>query len=395
MEIRKNALLKQFIDIFGNSDNVIETYAAPGRVNLIGEHIDYCGGFVFPAALTLDTMVAVRKNGTDKFRLAATDLQGIFEFSLDNIAAAENLPWGNYQAGIVNEFLKRGIIVHGLDMLFDATIPFGSGLSSSAAIELSTAFALNDVFGAGLTKIELAKLSQDAEHNFCHVNCGIMDQFASAMGLENHAMLLNCSTLDYQYVPLNLGNNVLILANTCKKHALGASKYNERRAEVAEGLTIMNNAALSHGRPTHDNLCEFSSEDLEINENFFENPIILKRVKHVITENERVISAVNVLKSGDIQAFGNLMRSANDSIRNLYEATGAELDAMWDAAASFDGCIGCRMTGGGFGGCTVNIVDSSRADEFISYVGAKYKAATGIDPAFYVCKIGDGVRKID
>ena len=397
MKKRIDLLKIKFKELFG-TDNDLRFFAAPGRVNLIGEHIDYCGGYVFPAALTLDNVVAIRKNGTaGTINLAATDLEGIYSFDIDDIEKARDLKWGNYQAGVIKELIKKGCKVQGIDMLFDGTIPFGSGLSSSASIELATGIAVSTLFGGNFDNIELALMGQRAENNFCDVNCGIMDQFASGMGKENHAIMLNCGTLEYKYVPLDLGDNVLILANTCKKHALGASKYNERRQEVEVGLSVMQEAEKASGVNASDvkkALCEYTPDDFEKYSAAFTDNIIKNRVQHVIYENDRVKKAVSVLEAGDLQGFGKLMREANQSIRYLYEATGDELDAMYDAAENFDGCIGSRMCGGGFGGCTVNIVNRHRIDDFKKVVGEKYKAAIGIEPQFYVCEIGDGAREI-
>lgn len=374
----------------------IRFFAAPGRVNLIGEHVDYCGGYVFPAALTLDNIVAVRKNGTPgTVRLAATDLSGTYEFDLAHIDEAKTLKWGNYQAGVAKELMAAGCKLEGVDMLFDGTIPFGSGLSSSASIELATGIALSTLFGGGFSGTELALMGQRAENKFCGVNCGIMDQFASAMGKKGSAIMLNCGALEYRYVPLDLGDHVLVLANTCKKHALGTSKYNERRSEVETGLKMMQEAQRRNGiSGVKENLCDFTPAEFEEYESALTDPVIKKRVKHVIFENDRVKKAVDVLQAGDLAAFGRLMREANDSIRYLYEATGDELDAMYDAAAAFEGCIGNRMTGGGFGGCTVNIVEKGKVEAFIKTVGEKYTAATGITPQFYVCEVGDGAREL-
>ena len=402
MNSRIKKLSAEFEKLFGKEapcgDN-LRFFAAPGRVNLIGEHIDYCGGYVFPAALTLDNVVAIRRNGTEAtVRLAATDLEGIYSFELCDIEKARGLKWGNYQAGVAKELIEAGCVLKGVDMLFDGTIPFGSGLSSSASIELAAGVALSALFGGNFSNIDLALMGQRAENNFCDVNCGIMDQFASGMGKKNHAVMLNCGTLEYKYVPLDLGDNVLILANTCKKHALGSSKYNERRKEVEIGLRLMQQAQRDSGDAESEikkQLCDYTPEDFaKYAENGICDPVIKNRVQHVIFENDRVKKAVSVLEAGDLEAFGNLMREANQSIRYLYEATGDELDAMYDAAQGFDGCVGSRMCGGGFGGCTVNIVNSAKVDDFIKTVGEKYTAATGITPQFYVCEIGDGAREL-
>ena len=386
---------KLFKKAFGDDKN-LEFFAAPGRVNLIGEHIDYCGGYVFPAALTLDNVVAIRKNGTvSTVNMAASTIDGVYSFDISDIERARALKWGNYQAGVVRELMKAGLQVGGFDIAFHGTVPFGSGLSSSASIELATGLAVSETFGGNFDNVRLALMGQAAENNFCGVNCGIMDQFASAMGKKNNAIMLNCGTLDYKYVPLNLGDNMLVLANTCKKHALGASKYNERRREVAEGLLEMQRLEHEAGvTEVKEALCDYNEAALKELVPGIGNAIIRNRVTHVISENLRVQRAVKVLTDGDLAGFGELMREANDSIRYLYEATGEELDAMWDAAVGFEGCIGARMCGGGFGGCTVNIVNANAVEDFKKTVGAAYNRATGNKAEFYVCEIGDGARKL-
>ena len=390
-------LTEKFLEIYGKSNNKIRFFTAPGRVNLIGEHIDYCGGYVFPAALTLSTTVAVRYNETNTVRMAATDLDGIYLCNLDDLEAAKNLKWGNYQAGMIKELSLRGYKFSGMDMLFTGTLPFGSGLSSSASIEMATGIALINMADnkneINLSNIDVAVCGKACENNFCGVNCGIMDQFASAMGKKNHAMLLNCASLGYEYVPLELGEYVLVLANTCKKHSLGASKYNERRAEVTKGLEIMNTLC-GYNR---ENLCDYSISELEGVKDKFADSLIYQRVYHVISENERVKTAVNILKEGKLTEFGKILCQANDSIRHNYEVTGSELDAMYDAAmtqTSDANVLGCRMTGAGFGGCTVNIVRETYVDKFIELTGRLYTEKTGIIPEFYVCSIGDGAREI-
>lgn len=381
-------LKNELIKIFGESDAEIRFFAAPGRVNLIGEHIDYCGGFVFPAALSLDCKVAVRKNGSRRVNMAVSSLPGTYSFDLDDIDAARNLKWGNYQAGVTKELINKGLDIGGFDMYMHGNVPYGSGLSSSAAIELVTGFALNSLFGGKFTNIELALIGQEAEHTFCEVNCGIMDQFASAMGKKNNAILLNCATLEYKYFPLELGDNVIVLANTCKKHALGASKYNERRHEVDVGLKLFQKYLKK------ENLCDYTPKDLEDYIYIFKDFTILQRVTHVIYENERVREATAALSAGNLNEFGVLLRMANQSIRYLYEATGEELDAIYDAAVEFDGCIGARMTGGGFGGCTINIVAKDKVEEFKEFVSQRYLEETGNVAEFYVCETGDGAREI-
>lgn len=392
--INTENLKELFIKKYGNSDKPIRVFTSPGRVNLIGEHIDYCGGYVFPAALTLSSAAAVRLNGSNKINFMADDMTGIYSIDIDNTLAGKSLKWGNYQAGVIHFLIEKGYKVQGMDFLFTGNIPFGSGLSSSAAIELTTAIAaasLSENFEEkGIDLIELALIGQKAEHTFCNVNCGIMDQFASAMGKKDNAIMLDCATLKYKYVPLDLGDYTLVLANTCKKHALGASAYNKRREEVAEGLIRINNALGTQ----NSNLCDFTEADYIKAAPLLPDDKIKDRIKHVIFENERVKNAVLILESGDLKAFGKILCDAHESIRDLYEVTGFELDTMFDEAIKIDGCIGARMTGGGFGGCTINIVLKSEAYNFTKKLEKSYKEKTGITPAFYICDIGDGTREL-
>jgi galactokinase len=392
-----DGLRSVFEKVFGKGGE-IRAFDAPGRVNLIGEHIDYCGGRVFPAALTLSNTVLCRNNGTRTVRMYATDLKIISEFSLDDIDSAKKLKWGNYPAGVAKELDLLGCRLQGMDMLLDSTLPFGSGLSSSASVELATSLAFlslcenSEEMMKKIDRVQLALAGRRAENNFCGVNCGIMDQFASAMGKENNAILLNCSTLEYSYVPLKLGNYELVLANTCKKHALGASKYNERRSEVEEGLRLMHKALADKRMPE---LCDYSEDDFTAARPVLDKePVIRSRVEHVIRENARVTRAAEALSKGDLNRFGLILKEANESIRYLYEVTGDELDAMFDEAQNFDYCLGSRMTGAGFGGCTINIVPSDKTDEFCRELGSRYEKKTGIRPEFYICSIGDGVREL-
>ena len=395
MQKNYDELKKKFCQIYGGSEEDLRIFSGPGRVNLIGEHIDYCGGFVFPAALSLDSTVIARVNNDDTLRLAATDLPNRVEVKLDDLESAKSLKWGNYQAGVAFVLQNAGYKLVGVDMLFHDTVPLGSGLSSSAAIELATAVTLVTLGNEahGITKpidlIEMAVLGQKTENEFCGVSCGIMDQFASAMGKKDHAILLDCATLKYQYLPLRLDGYKIVLGNTKKKRSLGESKYNERVSECAEGLRI-----LQQYLPNKKNLCDITSSEFEQYKSKIEDEIIKKRVTHVICENDRVLKAVEALKRNDIVELGRLLVEANDSIRDLYEVTGKELDTMTAEAMKVEGVIGARMTGAGFGGCTVNIVPEDKVDLFIEQVGMKYKEQTGITPEFYVSEISDGAREI-
>jgi len=393
MEIKQ--LISEFISVFGGSEEGIRVFASPGRVNLIGEHTDYNGGCVFPAALTMKTTIVMRKRNDNILRLKATDLDGIVEADITKLDSYRGIPWGDYQLGVAYMLSEAGYDICGADMLYDDTVPHGGGLSSSAAIEVSTAlcFATLSNEKNGIAKpvdmIEMAKIAQRAEHEYAGVNCGIMDQFASAMGKKDHAIFLNCKNLDYKLVPLELGERKIIISNTCKKHALGASKYNERRAECEKGLAILQTAM-----PQKTCLGDITEAEFEAHAHLIDDEVIARRVRHVIGENARVHKAVKALSAGDIKEFGALMNASHDSLRHDYEVTGFELDTMVDEARKIGGVLGSRMTGAGFGGCTVSIVENAAVDTFIAEVGKNYEAATGIKPSFYVTETGDGGKEI-
>ncbi len=388
-------LKDKFCRIYGGEKGDLRIFSAPGRVNLIGEHIDYCGGYVLPAALSLDSTVIARPNGKNVLGLAATDLSDRVEISLGDLESAKGLKWGNYQAGVAYMLQKAGCSLTGVDMLFHDTVPLGSGLSSSAAIELVTAVTLvtlgNEANGINkqIDLVEMAVLGQKTENEFCGVSCGIMDQFASAMGRKDNAILLDCGSLKYKYLPLKLDGYRIVLGNTKKKRALGESKYNERVSECADGLRI-----LRQYMPDKNNLCDITPDEFEQYKSKIKNEVVKKRVTHVIGENARVLKAADALQKNDISELGRLLVEANDSIRDLYEVTGRELDIMTEEALKVEGVIGARMTGAGFGGCTVNIVREDKVELFINQVGGNYKERTGLTPEFYISETGDGAREI-
>ncbi|MBQ7109152.1 MAG: galactokinase [Clostridia bacterium] len=385
-----NQLKKQFLEIFGGADEGIRVFSSPGRVNLIGEHTDYNGGYVFPAALTMATTIIARPRTDSLVRMAATDLEGIVEGDLNTIDKYKDLKWGNYQFGIFDELRKSGYNICGADMLFHDTTPHGGGLSSSAAIEISAAIAMASLGGAkNIDNIELAKISQLAEHNYIGVNCGIMDQFASAMGKKNHLIFLNCKTLDYKLVPIKLDGYKLVISNTNKKRSLAASKYNERRSQCEAGLEILKEAM-----PQKECLGDISPQELENSKHLIEDPIVLNRVTHVIEEDDRVLKSIDALNSGNLIEFGKLMTASHISLRDLYEVSCPELDTLVDSALNTEGVLGSRMTGAGFGGCTVSLVKEDCVDTFIEKVGADYLEKIGYAASFYVSEIGDGGREI-
>lgn len=358
--------------------------SAAGRVNIIGEHIDYCGGKVFPAALSLCNTVYVRPNGTDKINIKWTTSGSEVSLDINNLGDYRSLGLGNYQAGSLYIWQREGFPVIGCDMLQDCSVPFGSGLSSSAAIEVSTIAAMCAVTGVPVDSVKIALAAQKAEREYAGVNCGIMDQYASACGKAGHAMLLDCNTLDCKYVPLNLGGYSLVIINCKKPHSLIESKYNERRAETDGAFDTL--------RRLTDISClaELSPAQLEEHRDAL-SPTVYKRVKHVVEECARVSEAEKSMRTGDMEELGKLLNASHASLRELYEVTGAELDALAAAAQRHPACLGSRMTGGGFGGCTVSLVKSSEVQPFTKYVLEEYKKATGYRAEAYQTDIGDGI----
>lgn len=384
------ALKKQFLEIFEGSENGLRVFSSPGRVNLMGEHTDYNGGYVMPAALTMATTIIARPRQDKIIRMAATDLDGVVEGSLDTIDKYKTLKWGNYQFGVFSELQKAGYNVCGADMLFHDTTPHGGGLSSSAAIEVSAAIAMASLGGATeIDGIEMAKISQLSEHNYIGVNCGIMDQFASAMGKKNHLIFLNCKTLAYKLIPISLDGYKLVISNTNKKRSLADSKYNERRSECEKGLEILKSAL-------QDKQClgDISASEFESAGHLIDDPVIYNRVLHIISEDDRVLKAIDALNNGDLVGFGKLMTASHTSLRDLYEVSCKELDTLVDSALKIDGVLGSRMTGAGFGGCTVSLVREDCIDTFTERVGKEYIEGIGYPASFYVSEIGDGGKEI-
>ena len=383
-------LIKDFKEIFKYNGEV-ETFFSPGRVNLIGEHTDYNGGFVFPCALDFGTYAVVKKREDKIFRMYSKNFEnlGIIEFNLDNLVYEKKDDWANYPKGVVKTFLDRNYkIDSGFDVLFFGNIPNGAGLSSSASIEVLTAIILKDLFKLDVNMIEMVKICQATENNFIGVNCGIMDQFAVGMGKKDNAILLDCNTLKYEYVPVKLKNMSIVIANTNKKRGLADSKYNARRADCQEAVKTLN----KNGVNIKD-LGELTVAEFEKVKHFLTDENQLKRATHAVTENERAKIAVEFLKKDDIAEFGRLMNKSHISLRDDYEVTGSELDSLVEAAWEEKGTVGSRMTGAGFGGCTVSIVENDYVDSFIKNVGKKYKEKTGLEASFYIANIGDGARK--
>ena len=385
----KEQLVKVFKEKFG-SEGDIRSYFAPGRVNLIGEHTDYNGGHVFPCALTIGTYAIVRKREDRNFRFYSTNFEslGVIEASLDNLKYDKALDWTNYPLGVVWAFIEKGYPVDcGFDMLLFGNIPNGSGLSSSASVEVVTGVALRDLFGYDdISMIDIALFGQYSENNFNGVNCGIMDQFAIAMGKKDQAIFLDTSDLSYTYAPIKLADEKIVIACSNKKRGLGDSKYNERRAECEEALAELQTKLDIKA------LGELSEEEFEANKDLIKSEVRQHRAKHAVYENQRTLKAVDALKAGNLEEFGKLMNASHVSLRDDYEVTGIELDTLVENAWEQEGVIGSRMTGAGFGGCTVSIVKTDCVDKFIENVGKAYLEKIGYAADFYVVEIGDGGR---
>lgn len=386
----KETILRKFAEVFGDTEGT-EVYFAPGRVNMIGEHTDYNGGHVFPCALTIGTYGVARKRQDRKLRFYSMNFEriGVIESSLDNLSPDPWADWTNYPKGVMWAFGEKGMEVpSGLDMLLCGNIPNSSGLSSSASVEVLTGFILRDMFGFDVSNQDLALIGQYSENHFNGVNCGIMDQFAIAMGKKEHAIFLDTATLSYEYAPIRLDDAKIVIACSNKKRGLGDSKYNERRSECEQALAELQQVC------SIGSLGELTEEEFEKYQGNIGSEVRRKRARHAVYENRRTIQAVQALKDNDIAAFGQLMNASHVSLRDDYEVTGVELDTLVEEAWKVEGVIGSRMTGAGFGGCTVSIVKNGSIDDFIARVGAAYQARIGYAADFYVVEIGDGPCKL-
>ena len=384
-------LLSTFTDIFSEGETKIRTFFAPGRVNLIGEHTDYNGGHVFPCALSIGTTAIVRKRKDRMIQFYSTNFTqlGVLKVSLDKLVYDQADDWANYPKGVIAILEQHGYkLDSGFDVLYEGEIPNGAGLSSSASIEVVTAIMLNELYSLSIDRISLVKMCQQAENEFIGVSCGIMDQFAIGMGKEKHAILLDCDKLDYTYSPLDLEDASLIIANTNKRRGLADSKYNERRGECERALKDLQEDLDIRS------LGELTPVEFDRNAHLIKQDVDRRRAKHAVYENARTIEAVKKLQDGDIAAFGQLMNASHISLRDDYEVTGKELDALVEAAWEQEGVIGSRMTGAGFGGCTISIVNNEYIDAFIETVGGKYEEQTGLKADFYVVQVGDGAKEI-
>ena len=384
-------VLERFKELFGDHGE-IGVYFAPGRVNMIGEHTDYNGGHVFPCALTIGTYGVARKREDDKLRFYSMNFEnlGIIESSVVDLKPEKEADWTNYPKGVMWAFGEKGMkVTQGMDLLLFGNIPNGSGLSSSASVEVLTGYILKDMFGFDVTNQDLALIGQYSENKYNGVNCGIMDQFAIAMGKAGHAIFLDTASLEYDYAPIKLENAKIVISCSNKKRGLGDSKYNERRSECETALEEIQTVC---GISTLGDLTE---EQFEQCKSAIKDEVRKMRAKHAVYENQRTIKAVEALKNNDVKLFGELMNASHVSLRDDYEVTGIELDTLVEEAWKVKGVIGSRMTGAGFGGCTVSIVENDSVDTFIEEVGKAYKDKIGYNADFYVVEIGDGPKKLN
>ena len=386
----KEAVLKKFEEVFGDTEGV-KVIFAPGRVNMIGEHTDYNGGHVFPCALTIGTYAAARLREDKKLRFYSMNFEklGVIESSIEGLKPEKEADWTNYPKGVMWAFGEKGFSIdRGMDILLNGNIPNGSGLSSSASVEVVTGYLLREFFGFKVSNQDLALIGQYSENKFNGVNCGIMDQFAIAMGKKDHAIFLDTADLSFTYAPLKLTGAKIVIACSNKKRGLGDSKYNERRNECETALAELQKVVDING------LGDLSEAQFEEYKSAIKDEVRRKRAKHAVYENQRTIQAVEALKAGDTALFGRLMNASHVSLRDDYEVTGIELDTLVEEAWKVEGVIGSRMTGAGFGGCTVSIVRDEAIDTFIKQVGEAYLAKIGYAADFYVVEIGDGPRAL-
>ncbi len=386
----KETVLKKFEELFGDIKDV-NVYFAPGRVNMIGEHTDYNGGHVFPCALTIGTYAAARKREDDKLRFYSMnfDKLGVIESSIQDLKPDKEAHWTNYPKGVMWAFEKRGFKMPcGLDIVLNGNIPNGSGLSSSASLEVLTGYLLRDLFGFEVTNVDLALIGQYSENNFNGMNCGIMDQFASAMGKKDNAIFLDTADLSFEYAPLVLEGAKIIVTNSKVRHSLVDSEYNVRRSECEKALEELQTVIGING------LGDLSEEQFEQYKTAIKDEVRVRRAKHAVYENQRTIRAVEALKKNDLALFGRLMNESHVSLRDDYQVSCDEIDVLVEEAWKVPGVIGSRITGGGFGGCTVSIVKDEAVEEFQEKVGAAYRERVGKEADFYVVEIGDGPVKL-
>ncbi len=384
--MRTETLVREFQNRFHREPEGI--FFCPGRVNLIGEHIDYNGGRVLPCAIERGTWLAVSRNTDRLFRFHCLDFPETAELHLQSSYSKSGKAWYNYPLGVIHGMLQGDLAVSGLDFLFGGNLPVGAGLSSSASIEVLTGFALSDLFAANISRTEIALLSREAENRFIGVNCGIMDQFAVAMGKKDMALLLNCDTYEYEYLPFRTGEYSLVIINSRKERSLAESKYNERFAECGAALKLLKRELEA------ENLCDVSPADFGRYRYLLGNPVLEKRAWHVISEQARVNDAVIALQTGDLEIFGKLMNASHRSLQENYEVSGPELDIIAGFSQSFPGCLGARMTGAGFGGCAIALVKKRSFDDFASKLTDFYRNRTGLTAEIFETGAADGVRRL-
>lgn len=385
-------LLEEFVKIYGGDKSSVRIFASPARINIIGEHIDYNGGKVFPACIDRFLYAAIRKRADSKIFYKDAKFPLSFEFDVnDEFSYSKENDYSNYLNGIIVQLKERGFVFDsGFELLLASNIPAGGGISSSSALECGFAFALCQTFGFDLSPVEIAKIGQMSEHRFMNTKCGIMDQFIIATGRKNTAEILDCATLEHQYVPLELGNCCFVVMNTNKVRKLSDSKYNERRSECEKALKILQDEGIKI-----DSLCALSPEDWQNCKALIKDEILQKRAEHCVMENQRVLQAADCLKKGDLANLGRLLNESHQSLDAKYEVTGIELNTLAQAARQQEGCLGARMTGAGFGGCAIALVQKDKIEPFIENVQKAYTQKTGYPAGFFACGSGDGVHEVD
>ena len=395
-------LATAFVKIYGGTEDTVSIFASPARINIIGEHIDYNGGKVFPAAIDRYLYVAIRKRNDTKITYNDVKFPGTFTFDInDDFKFAKENDYSNYLNGILSIIKRRGYKFDcGFDVLLESNVPPAGGISSSSALECGFAYAVSEIFGFDISRKDIALIGQQSEHEFMNVNCGIMDQFIIATAKDKTAELLDCATIEYEYVPLELGDYRFVVMNTKKKRQLADSKYNERRSQCEAGLAELQAASLPLPEGKYANtkdlpdLCSMTSAQFNTVASAIKDDVIRARVRHCVTENERVLEAVTALKANNLSKLGNLLRASHESLKTDYEVTGLELDTLADTANAQDGCIGARMTGAGFGGCAIALVHKDKVDSFIDAVQEKYTKIVGHDAGFFACSSSDGVHTL-
>lgn len=382
-------LLELFHQHYGHTDQPVAAFFAPGRVNLIGDHTDTTGGLVFPCAISQGTWLIIRRTHNKQYRFRSSNFEQTAQLAHDNIHQKLQDSWVNYPLGVLDQFVQRDVAIDGFDCLYSGNVPNGAGLSSSASIEVVTAFAINSLMQTGFTLLDIVKISQAAENQFVGMQCGIMDQFAVAMAKRNHAMQLNCGTLEHRQVPMQLDDISIVVVNTNQRRELSESAYNSRVAECEQALELLS--------PVIDisELGQLLPEQLDLHESLFaDHPVALKRARHVCTENARVRAAVPALEAGDVARFGQLMNDSHDSLRDFFEVSSEPLNHLVRLAREQSSVLGSRLTGAGFGGCTVSLIKTSAIPEFEKQLSEKYTKATGLVADFYTMNAGDGVHQL-